>query len=144
MHEFECIMSRIGTIKHDGIVESIDADKVTVRILQASACSSCSARQLCRSSESKEKLIEVRGNYPTLHVGDSVTLQGSVRQGLRASLLAYIVPLILMVAALFYGTHLNGEAAGALAALLVLAIYYGGLYLLRNKLGKQFEFSITN
>ena len=144
MHEFECIMSRIETIKHDGIVESIDAGKVTVRILQASACSSCSARQLCRSSESKEKLIEVRGDYPTLHVGDSVTLQGSVRQGLRASLLAYIVPLILMVVALFYGTHLNGEAAGALAALLVLAIYYGGLYLLRNKLGKQFEFSITN
>ena len=137
-------MSRIETIKHDGIVESIDAGKVTVRILQASACSSCSARQLCRSSESKEKLIEVRGNYPTLHVGDSVTLQGSVRQGLRASLLAYIVPLILMVAALFYGTHLRGEGAGALAALLVLAIYYGGLYLLRNKLGKQFEFSITN
>ena len=137
-------MSRIETIKHDGIVESIDAGKVTVRILQASACSSCSARQLCRSSESKEKLIEVRGDYPTLHVGDSVTLQGSVRQGLRASLLAYIVPLILMVVALFYGTHLNGEAAGALAALLVLAIYYGGLYLLRNKLGKQFEFSITN
>ena len=137
-------MSRIETIQHDGIVESIGAGKVTVRILQASACSSCSARQLCRSSESKEKLIEVRGNYPTLHVGDSVTLQGSVRQGLRASLLAYIVPLILMVVALFYGTHLNGEAAGALAALLVLAIYYGGLYLLRNKLGKQFEFSITN
>ena len=144
MHEFECIMSRIETIKHDGIVESIDAGKVTVRILQASACSSCSARQLCRSSESKEKLIEVRGDYPTLHVGDSVTLQGSVRQGLRASLLAYIVPLILMVVALFYGTHLNGEAAGALAALLVLAIYYGVLYLLRDKIGKQFEFSITN
>ena len=137
-------MSRIETIKHDGIVESIDAGKVTVRILQASACSSCSARQLCRSSESKEKLIEVRGDYPTLHVGDSVTLQGSVRQGLRASLLAYIVPLILMVVALFYGTHLNGEAAGALAALLVLAIYYGGLYLLRDKIGKRFEFSITN
>lgn len=137
-------MSRIETIKHDGIVESIGTGKVTVRILQASACSSCSARQLCRSSESKEKLIEVRGNYPTLHVGDSVTLQGSVRQGLRASLLAYIVPLILMVAALFYGTHLNGEAAGALAALLVLAIYYGVLYLLRDKIGKRFEFSITN
>ena len=95
-------------------------------------------------SPRKEKLIEVRGDYPTLHVGDSVTLQGSVRQGLRASLLAYIVPLILMVAALFYGTHLNGEAAGALASLLVLGIYYGVLYLLRNKLGKQFEFSITN
>ena len=106
-------MSRIETIKHDGIVESIGAGKVTVRILQASACSSCRARQLCRSSESKEKLMEVRGHYPTLHVGDSVTLVGSVRQGIRASVLAYIVPLVLMLVVLFLGTHHDGEGMGA-------------------------------
>lgn len=142
LHEFEDKMSRLETIKHEGVVESIGADKCLVRILQASACSSCSARQLCRSSESKEKLIEVRGNYPTLHVGDSVTLVGSVRQGLRASVLAYIVPLVLMVVALFVGTHLAGEAAGALAALLALALYYGVLFLLRDRIGKRFEFKI--
>ena len=129
-------------IKHQGIVESTGANTCTVRILQASACSSCSARQLCRSSESKEKLIEVRGHYPTLHVGDSVTLTGSVRQGLRASVFAYIVPLILMVAALFACSRLYGEGIGALAALLALALYYGVLYLLRDKLGKEFTFEI--
>ena len=112
--------------------------------LQASACSSCSARQLCRSSESKEKLIEVRGHYPTLHVGDGVTLVGSVRQGLRASVIAYVVPLVLMVIALFIGTRLAGEGTGALAALLVLALYYGVLYLFRDKLGKEFAFEIVN
>ena len=32
---------------------------------------------------------------------------------------------------------------GALAALLVLALYYGVLYLLRDKLGKEFEFEIN-
>ena len=116
-------MKHIETISHEGIVESIGTGSCRVRILQASACSSCSARQLCRSSESKEKLIEVRGHYPTLQVGDSVTLTGSVRQGLRASVLAYIVPLILMVAALFACSHLYGEGTGALAALLVLALY---------------------
>ncbi len=94
-------MNHTETIRHEGIVESIGADNVSVRILQASACSSCSARGLCRSSESKEKLIDVRGHYPTLKVGDSVTLQGSVRQGLRASVLAYVIPLILMTIALF-------------------------------------------
>jgi len=143
LHEFGGKMTQIETIKHEGIVESIGTESCSVRILQASACSSCSARQLCRSSESKEKVIEVRGHYPTLHVGDSVTLSGSVRQGLRASVLAYIVPLILMVAALFTGTRLTGESTGALAALLVLALYYGVLYLLRDKLGKEFEFEIN-
>ena len=135
-------MKHIEAISHEGIVESIGTGSCRVRILQASACSSCSARQLCRSSESKEKLIEVRGHYPTLQVGDSVTLTGSVRQGLRASVLAYIVPLILMVAALFTCSRLYGEGTGALAALLVLALYYGVLYMMRDRLGKEFEFEI--
>lgn len=135
-------MSHTDIIQHEGIVESIGADSVSVRILQASACSSCSARGLCRSSESKEKLIEARGHYPTLKVGDSVVLQGYVRQGLRASMLAYVVPLVLMTIALFVGTHLGGEAAGALAALLVLTLYYVVLYLLRDRLGRKFEFKL--
>ena len=136
-------MDKIGTIHHEGIVESIGTDSCRVRILQASACSSCSARQLCRSSESKEKMIEVKGHYPTLHVGDNVTLTGSVRQGLRASVLAYVVSLILMLIALFAGTRLSGEVTGALAALLVLALYYGGLYVMKDRIGKEFKFEIN-
>ena len=135
-------MNKVETIRHEGIVESIGAKSCLVRILQASACSSCSARQLCRSSESKEKVIEVKGHYPTLQVGDNVTLIGSVRQGLRASVLAYVVPLIIMLVALYVGTRLGGDGIGALAALLFLAIYYGILFLFRDKLDKQFSFKI--
>ena len=135
-------MNKVEAIRHEGIVESIGAKSCLVRILQASACSSCSARQLCRSSESKEKVIEVKGHYPTLQVGDNVTLIGSVRQGLRASVLAYVIPLIIMLVALFVGTRLSGDGIGALAALLFLAIYYGILFLFRDKLDKQFSFKI--
>lgn len=137
-------MSKAETIRHEGIIESLGAEGCTVRILQASACSSCSARQLCRSSESKEKLVEVKGHYPTLHVGDSVMLVGSVRQGLQASVLAYVVPLIIMLAVLFLVTHHYGEKLGALAALLALALYYGMLFLLKDKLAGQFSFRIEN
>ena len=135
-------MNKVETIRHEGIVESIGAKSCLVRILQASACSSCSARQLCRSSESKEKMIEVKGHYPTLQVGDNVTLIGSVRQGLRASVLAYVIPLIIMLVALYVGTRLGGDGIGALAALLFLAIYYGILFLFRDKLDKHFSFKI--
>lgn len=137
-------MSYNETILHEGIVEQIGAESCQVRILQASACSSCSARQLCRSSESKEKLVEVKGHFPTLHVGDRVTLVGSVRQGLRASVLAYVVPLIIMLVVLFLVTHHYGEKLGALAALLALALYYGVLFLLKDKLAGQFSFRIEN
>ena len=137
-------MSKAETIRHEGIVESLGAEGCTVRILQASACSSCSARQLCRSSESKEKLVEVKGHYPTLHVGDRVMLVGSVRQGLRASVLAYVVPLVIMLVVLFLVTHHYGEKLGALAALLALALYYGVLFVLKDKLAGQFSFRIEN
>ena len=137
-------MNKTDTILHEGIVEYVCSENYRVRILQASACCSCSARQLCRSSESKEKVIEVRGHYPTLQVGDKVTLSGSVRQGLRASILAYVVPLIFMLVALFAGSQIGGEGVGALAALMVLALYYGILYLFRNRLGKQFTFSLIS
>ena len=143
LHEFGDEMTRVETIRHDGVVESIGTESCSVRIMQASACSSCSARQLCRSSESKEKLIEVKGHYSTLHVGDNVTLVGSVHQGLRASVLAYVVPLVLMLVALIVGIRFGGEGIGALAALLVLALYYGILYLFRNKLGREFEFKLS-
>lgn len=132
------------TIKHYGIIERIGTDGCSVRILQASACSSCSAKQLCRSSESKEKLIDVQGRYPHLHVGDRVMIAGTVRQGLRASVVAYVVPLVLMMIALFAGTTAAGEGAGAIAALTVLAVYYAILYCLRDRIGRHFTFEIIN
>lgn len=136
-------MSEKGTIRHTGIVESVRTDGVSVRILQASACSSCSARRLCRSSESKEKIIDVRGCYPTLQPGDMVAVSGTIRQGLRAALLAYILPLLLMIAALTVGTKQGNDGIGAAAALTVAAIYYGLLYLLRDKIGRTVAFEVS-
>lgn len=84
----------------------------------------------------------MKGHYLTLNVGDSVTLVGSIRQGHHASLLAYALPLVLMLVVLFSVTKLYGESTGAFAALLTLALYYGALYLLRNRVGKHFHFEI--
>ena len=64
-------------IRHDGIVNSIDGQKVTVRILQASACSGCQASRICRAAESKEKLVEIEmKGADTLSVGQTVTIAG--------------------------------------------------------------------
>ena len=48
-----------NNIKHLGIVESIDGSHVRVKILQSSACSSCSAKSHCNVSETKEKIIDI-------------------------------------------------------------------------------------
>jgi len=131
-------------IEHRGTIERIEDDYVLVRILQASACSSCQAAKLCRSSESKEKLIEVPKPVGVkLEEGQSVDIIGSTAQGLKAVWWAYTFPLILLVLALFLCIYLTGhEGLGALMALAVLAVYFFLLYLFRKKLNKVLTFKL--
>lgn len=131
------------TIAHAGIVESIGDGKCVVRILQSSACSGCAAHQLCSSSESKEKLVEAEFEGMELRVGEHVVVEGTVRQGLRAVYIGYLVPLVLMVCALAIGVMLWDEGTGAVLSILALATYYAVLYIFRGRVGKSFAFRVV-
>lgn len=134
-----------GVIQHLGTVESVSEEHVVVRVLQSSACGSCAAAGLCRSNESKEKLIDVYGSYPELQVGQQVMVEGKVRQGLKAVVYAYFIPLVLMAITLFVVMYLTGnDSLSAFVSLFSVALYYIGLYLMRNRLSEKFSFKITN
>ena len=47
-------------IKHQGVVESIGGDCIRVKIMQTSACSSCSAKGYCSSIEVRKKIVNIR------------------------------------------------------------------------------------
>lgn len=130
------------TIRHQGVVEQIGATTCVVRILQQAACGGCSVKQLCKSSESKEKLVEASLGGMIVRVGQKVMVEGTVGQGLKAVWIAYVVPLLGMVLVLFLGSAVQGEDLGALLALLFLIIYYGGLYLYRRRLNGSFRFRV--
>ena len=131
-------------IRHEGVVDSIDGQKVTVRILQASACSGCQASRICRAAESREKLVEVNvTGAESLSVGQTVTVAGEERMGLAAVMLAFGLPLLLLLAALIAAMSVTGsERIGALAALGVLVPYYIVLMLMRGRIKKDFQFRI--
>lgn len=134
------------TIRHRGRVENVGTECVTVRILQSSACSGCSAAKLCQSSETKEKLVEVRNAKPAAYkVGEEVVLIGSLSQGLKATLWAYVLPLVLVVAVVGIVYPLTGsDALSAGASLLVLVVYYFIMYAMRAKFEKHFRFEIDD
>ena len=72
-------------------------------------------------------------------------LTGNLSLGLQAVLLAYVVPLVLLVAVLFVSIDaLGSEPGAALAAIATLAIYYGVLYFVRDKLARKFSFTIKH
>lgn len=130
-----------NTIVHQGEIVSIEGGYVNVRVWQATACSTCAAAQLCKSSESKEKVMKVAvPDASSYSVGETVRLYIDVRHGLQASLLAYVVPLVLIVAELVAVNQLGGsDGVAALGCLLILVVYYGLLYAMRQRISKKFE-----
>ena len=131
-------------IKHRGIVEKIDGSHVVVRIVQTSACSACSAKGLCNASESKEKQIDVYEVNPAYRIGEEVVLCGSTSMGMKAVFLAFGIPVLLLLAALFVTMRItDGDALlSAFVALLAVMPYYLLVYFMKDKLDRTFSFTI--
>lgn len=132
-------------ITHKGVVTQVKGQQVSVLIMQASACSSCSASHLCQSSETKEKIIDalvVGRNVP--HIGEHVNIEGTVGQGMLATVLAYVLPLFIIVISLFILQACKvSESHAAVYALLSLIPYYSLLILLRYRLARRLTFVVT-
>ena len=131
-------------IKHRGIVEKVDGSHIVVRIVQTSACSSCSAKGLCNASESKEKQIDVYEANPSYQIGEEVMVCGTTSMGMRAVLFAFGVPLLILVLALGVSMKLTGEDALLSSGIALVSVvpYYIGIYFCKDKLNRTFSFTI--
>lgn len=131
-------------IKHRGVVVKIDGSHVVVRIVQISACSACSAKGMCNASESKEKQIDVYEVNPSYRIGEEVVLCGSTSMGMQAVFLAFGIPVLLLLLALFVTMRItDGDALfSAIVSLLAVVPYYVVIYLMKDKLNKTFSFVI--
>ena len=138
------LQNMINNIKHLGIVESINGSRLKVRITQASACASCSAKAHCHVSESKEKTIDVynREGVPC-QVGEQVWIVATASMGMKAVLLAFVIPFLILLGGLVVGLRLTGSEAGAaLIALGALVPYYLIIYRCRKRLDRSFVFTL--
>lgn len=132
-------------IEHRGVVERIVSHGVIVSIVQETACAACAAAQLCHSSEKKEKLVEIPCDAPNRYsVGQDVTIVGEIGLGLRATLWAYVIPLVLLMVVLMVSASFLNAGIAALLALASLIPYYIILYAFRNKMQRRFSFRIKS
>lgn len=131
-------------IEHEGIIEKINGNHITVRILQQSACSACHAKGACMAADMKEKRVDVSDSSGLYHPHERVVVTGKESIGYKAVLWAFVFPLILLITMLVLGIsawHFN-ETEAALGSILILVPYYFLLYLLRHKMANTFRFSI--
>ena len=131
-------------IKHRGIVEKMEGSHVVVRIVQTSACAACSAKGLCNASESKEKQIDVYEVNASYRIGEEVVLCGTTSMGMHAVFLAFGIPMLLLLVALFVTMRVtDGDAlVSSLVALFAVVPYYLVIYFMKDKLNKTFSFTI--
>ena len=134
-------------IEHEGKVIAIDKDYISVEILNKSACAACHAKGVCGASDQSVKVVEVAQDITTLaqdfQVGETVNVVMSPRMGTQAVWFAYVVPLIVLMASILVFSLCGAdELLMGLGSLGIVALYYLGVFLCRNKISKIFTFSI--
>ena len=115
-----------------------------IKILAQSACAACHAKSACGMGEQAEKILTVpRPANKDFALNQKVNVKMAIGQGNKAAVLAYLIPIILLLAVLFVclGLGLN-DGLSALVSIVALIPYYIILYLRRDKIKKQFEYIV--
>ena len=134
-----------NTISHEGVVTKITDDELEIKILAQSACAACHAKSACGMGEQAEKILTVpRPKGQEFHLMQKVNVKMAINQGNKAAVLAYLIPIVLLLAVLFACLGLGlSEGLSALLGIVALIPYYIILYLRRDKLKEKFEYSIS-
>ena len=123
---------------------SITPEVTTVEIVSESACAACHAKGLCSLGDSTVKQVELptRG-WDNYQPGQEVDVVLRASMGHKAVWLAYVLPLIVMVAALLGTLSAGGtELMAGLIAIGAVAVYYLAIWLLRGRLRNEYVFNI--
>ena len=134
-------------MEHDARIVAVMADQkcVEAEMIVSSACGSCKAKAVCGGAESEVRRVVAYTSHPEIYkVGDEVTISIEQIMGYKAIVLSYIVPLVVMLAALALTYGRWGELVAGLVALGACALYFVVLAFFRKRLERVIVFSVKN
>ncbi len=130
-------------IEHKGIIKEIKDDRIIVELERITACEKCHAKEVCGLSNTESKTVEVKRLDHNLLVGEHVTVALSQSLGYKALFLGYLLPFIILIAALFISSHItHSEIKSGIISLLIVILYYMVLKLCGDRLKNTFKFTI--
>jgi len=129
-------------IDHVGTITDIKNEKITVSILNVSACTGCHAKSACSMSDMKDKDIDIIDYSGNFKLGEEVKVVYQESLGWLALVLAYVLPFTLVLITLFIASEFTDELTSGLLALGILLPYYILLYFFKDRLKKTFSFTI--
>ena len=134
-----------NNVTHSGRVIGVFRDTVTVAVESSEACGSCASRSACSlgvQSNTRNILITTP-DASSFSVGEIVRVATRTQMGLMAVALCYAAPAVVLVAVLAAAVLCGvSEGVAALISLGSVAIYFGILWLVRDKLAQKISFTI--
>ncbi|MFC3149576.1 SoxR reducing system RseC family protein [Litoribrevibacter euphylliae] len=121
-------------VEESGLIVAVEDDRVWVETIRSSACDSCKAQKGCghglinKATSGQRFRLDVQRNGIAAKVGDTALIGIPEDSILKASLIGYLLPIVLLL--LFSGTAklLWGELPSILSGLLGLGL---GFFLVR-------------
>jgi len=112
-----------------GQVVDVKGDVAHVKFMRSSACGKCQACGML--SAQNEIVVQVKNEYVAA-VGDMVAVSIRMKKAMRASVLAYVFPLLMLVLGVFFGWLMtdvwhvfqNADTTMALFAIIFAAISF--------------------
>lgn len=136
-------MAGNNSIWHEGIVRDVAAQTIEVVIHSHSACSGCHAKGACGMSDTQEKIIVAERPGFEIKAGERVIIYATTNNAIYSVVLAYVIPSVLIILAVFLLVRAGtSEVAAAIASLVILAVYFWMLYQFRKKIGKKIKFTV--
>ncbi|MDR2584977.1 MAG: SoxR reducing system RseC family protein [Prevotellaceae bacterium] len=135
-------MPQFQPIEHKGTIASLDGSMASVEIVQTSSCAGCRAKTICSVSGQKEKLIRLSlPSGQSWAVGEEVVVSLRGSMGFKAVFLAYVVPLIALLSALFTLSSLGlPDWVTGLSAIAFSLFCYFLVWIFRDRIGKEYIF----
>lgn len=137
-------MNEETNICREGIIRAINGDEISVEIIVSSACSGCHAKSICIPSDRRKEVITVKNTrHEEYRVGETVDLLLETSAGNKAVILAYVLPLIVLLVLLFGCYALTGkELLSVGVGVLGVVVYYLILKSAGKSVEKGMEFGI--
>ena len=130
-----------NNICREGIVRAVNGDEITVEVIVSSACSGCHAKSICIPSDRRQERIVVQNTKNEQYeVGETVELLLETSAGNKAVVLAYVLPLIVLLVLLFGCYALTQKELLSVGVGVLGVVLY---YLILKSAGKSVEKGIT-
>ena len=130
-------------ISHPGRIVDINPEYTTVQFTALSACSSCQAEGFCGVAGAEKKTIQIPTTPGNWQPDQEVEVCLKRGMGFKAVWLAYVIPVLLLLAVLLALVALGvTEWVAGLCAIGATLLYYLVLRVFRDRLSNEYTFYI--